>query len=52
MVGSEGGQEQVTLTADEAREPLVAVVKGKLHGQSGDFYLKVGRKLARSTAST
>jgi tyrosyl-tRNA synthetase len=47
VVESEGGQRQVTLTADEAREPLDAVVKDKLDGQSGDVYLKVGRKLAR-----
>lgn len=47
VVESDGGQEQVTLTADEAREPLAAVIKDKLDGQSGDFYLKVGRKLAR-----
>ncbi|MGH3720074.1 MAG: tyrosine--tRNA ligase [Pseudonocardiaceae bacterium] len=49
VVESEGGQKQVTLTAEEAREPLVVVVKDKLEGQSGDFYLKVGRKLARIT---
>ncbi len=47
VVESDGGQEQVTLTADEAREPLDAVIKDKLDGQPGDFYLKVGRKLAR-----
>ncbi|MGH3848431.1 MAG: tyrosine--tRNA ligase, partial [Pseudonocardiaceae bacterium] len=52
VVESEGGQEHVTLTADETREPLDAVVKDKLDGQSGDFYLKVGRKLARITATT
>ena len=49
VVESERGQEHVTITADEAREPLAAVVKDKLDGQSGDFYLKVGRKLARIT---
>ncbi|WP_245761256.1 tyrosine--tRNA ligase [Saccharopolyspora shandongensis] len=47
VVESDGNQEQVTLSADEAREPLAAVVKDKLDGQLGDFYLKVGRKLAR-----
>ncbi|MGI9063681.1 MAG: tyrosine--tRNA ligase [Pseudonocardiaceae bacterium] len=47
VVESEDGQDQVTLTADEAREPLAAVLKDKLNGQTGAFYLKVGRKLAR-----
>jgi len=47
VVESEGSQEQFTLTADEAREPLATVIKDKLDGQTGDFYLKVGRKLAR-----
>jgi tyrosyl-tRNA synthetase len=47
VVESEGGQEQVTLSADETREPLATLVKDKLDGQTGDFYLKVGRKLAR-----
>jgi tyrosyl-tRNA synthetase len=42
-----GDQEQVTLTADEAREPLAAVLKDKLDGKPGELYLKVGRKLAR-----
>jgi tyrosyl-tRNA synthetase len=49
VVESDGGQEQVTLTADEAREPLATVVKDKLNGQTGEIYLKVGRKLARVT---
>ncbi|MGH3569857.1 MAG: tyrosine--tRNA ligase, partial [Pseudonocardia sp.] len=49
VVESEGGQEQVTLSADETREPLATLVKDKLDGQIGDFYLKVGRKLARIT---
>lgn len=49
VVESEGGQEQVTVSADEAREPLAVVVKDKLDGQPGDYYLKVGRKLARIT---
>jgi tyrosyl-tRNA synthetase len=52
VVESEGGQEQVALTADEAREPLAAVIKDKLDGQSGDLYLKVGRKLARITLAS
>lgn len=51
VVESEGNQEQVTLSADEAREPLADVVKDKLDGQTDDFYLKVGRKLARITST-
>ncbi|HEY6425078.1 MAG TPA: tyrosine--tRNA ligase [Pseudonocardiaceae bacterium] len=47
VVESEGGQNQVTVTADEVREPLATVIKDKLDGQIGDIYLKVGRKLAR-----
>jgi tyrosyl-tRNA synthetase len=49
VVETEVGQAQVTMSADEAREPLTAVVKDKLDGQAGDYYLKVGRKLARIT---
>ncbi len=51
VVESEGGQEHVALTVDEAREPLASVVKDKFGGHSGDFYLKVGRKLARITVT-
>ncbi len=47
MVESDGVQDQIPLTADEARELLAAVVTDKLHGQTGEYYLKVGRKLAR-----
>jgi tyrosyl-tRNA synthetase len=47
VVESGGDQDQVTLTADDAREPLVAVIKDKLDGRTGEIYLKVGRKLAR-----
>jgi tyrosyl-tRNA synthetase len=47
VVESDTGQDQIPLTADEAREPLGAVLKSKLEGRSGDAYLKVGRKLAR-----
>ncbi|MPZ81980.1 MAG: tyrosine--tRNA ligase [Actinophytocola sp.] len=43
----DGEQTQVTLTADEAREPLATMVKDKLSGQPGAYFLKVGRKLAR-----
>jgi tyrosyl-tRNA synthetase len=52
VVESGGNQEQITLSADDAREPLAAVVKDKLDGQVGELYLKVGRKLARITATT
>jgi tyrosyl-tRNA synthetase len=52
VVETESGHEQVTLTADEAREPLDAVVKDKLDGQNGGLYLKVGRKLARITPAS
>ncbi len=47
VVESDGVQDQIPLTADEARELLAAVVTDKLHGQPGEYYLKVGRKLAR-----
>jgi tyrosyl-tRNA synthetase len=47
VVEAEGGQEQVTLSADETRESLSTLVEGKLDGQVGDLYLKVGRKVAR-----
>jgi tyrosyl-tRNA synthetase len=47
---SGAGQEQVTLSVDDARESLAAMVKEKLDGPAGgDLYLKVGRKLARIT---
>jgi tyrosyl-tRNA synthetase len=51
VVEADGYQEQVTLSADDASEPLAAVVKDKLEGQTGDFYLKVGRKIARITTA-
>jgi tyrosyl-tRNA synthetase len=51
VVEADGGQEQVTLTADDIREPLATLLKDKVEGQlgaqAGDYYLKVGRKLAR-----
>lgn len=47
VVESDGDQNQVTLTAEDAREPLGSVVEGKLSGHDGNFYLKLGRKLAR-----
>ena len=52
VVESHGGQKQVPLSADEAREPLAAVVKDKFDQQHGDIYLKVGRKLARISVTT
>ncbi len=52
VVETEGDQDQITLTADEAREPLAALVKDKLGDRTGDCYLKVGRKLARITATS
>ncbi len=51
VVESDAGQDQIPLTADEAREPLGAVLKSKLDGRSGAAYLKVGRKLARINAT-
>lgn len=52
VVESGGSQDQVTITADEAREPLATVIKEKLGSQTGEVYLKVGRKLARITATS
>ena len=40
-------QEQVPLAPDEVREPLTDVLKSKFNGLTGDYYLKVGRRLAR-----
>jgi tyrosyl-tRNA synthetase len=51
VVETSSGQEQVILTADDAREGLAAVIKDKLNGKAGDVYLKVGRKLARITTA-
>ncbi len=47
VIEAEGAQDQILLTADEAREPLAAVLKGRLGEKSSGIYLKVGRKLAR-----
>lgn len=49
VVQSSDGQQQVPLTADDLRTSLADVLKDKLDGQSGEKYLKVGRKLARIT---
>jgi tyrosyl-tRNA synthetase len=38
---------QVILSAEDARQPLAAVIKDKIDGRTGDVYLKVGRMLAR-----
>lgn len=51
VVESDGDQHHVRLTPDEAREVLGTVVKDRLDGRTGDYYLKVGRKLARIAAS-
>jgi tyrosyl-tRNA synthetase len=51
VIESDTGQDQITLTAEEAREPLAAMLKNKVDGRSGDCYLKVGRKLARINPS-
>ncbi len=51
VIESGAGQDQIPLTADEAREPLAAVLKTRLDGRSGDVYLKGGRKLARINAA-
>jgi tyrosyl-tRNA synthetase len=40
-------QEQVPLTPDDVREPLADVLESKFNGLGGDYYLKVGRRLAR-----
>lgn len=47
IVESESGQKQIILTFGEAAESLTTVIKDKLDGQTGDLYLKAGRKLAR-----
>lgn len=46
VIESGAGQEQLPLTADEAREPLAALIKDKVGDQTTGLYLKVGRKLA------
>jgi tyrosyl-tRNA synthetase len=51
VVEREGDQKQVTLSADDAREPLAVAIKDKLDGETGDLYLKAGRKLARITTA-
>jgi tyrosyl-tRNA synthetase len=40
-------QLQATLKPEDLREPLVDLMEAKLDGIAGDWYLRVGRKLAR-----
>lgn len=49
VVESDGNQEQVPLAAEDAYTPLASLLKDKLDAPTGDYYLKVGRKLARIT---
>jgi tyrosyl-tRNA synthetase len=44
---ADGPQQQVKLAPDEIREALADILKSKFNGLSGDYYLKVGRRLAR-----
>ncbi|AEA26375.1 tyrosine--tRNA ligase [Pseudonocardia benzenivorans] len=50
VVEADGEQEQLSLTADDARAVLADLVKDRLDGKTGDYFLKVGRKLARIRA--
>ncbi|HEX7658143.1 MAG TPA: tyrosine--tRNA ligase [Pseudonocardiaceae bacterium] len=54
VVESDGSQQQVTLTVDDIRDSLATLLKDKLADldadRKGDYYLKVGRKLARVNA--
>jgi tyrosyl-tRNA synthetase len=48
LVAESGGeQHQITLDADETRELLADLVTTHLSDQAGEYFLKVGRKLAR-----
>ena len=47
VIESASGQDQITLTADQARDTLAAVIKDTRNGQTAKLYLKVGRRLAR-----
>jgi tyrosyl-tRNA synthetase len=47
VIEHDGDQEQITLSADDVRQPLATVVADKTTGRPGEIYLKVGRKLAR-----
>ncbi|MCF4122015.1 tyrosine--tRNA ligase [Antribacter sp. KLBMP9083] len=46
VVESEAGQEQTTLTPDDARQTLTAVLAG-IGTTTGEVFLKVGRRVAR-----
>jgi tyrosyl-tRNA synthetase len=45
--GGGAPQEQVLLGPEDIREPLSQVLHNKLNGVMGQYYLRVGRKLAR-----
>ena len=45
--GGGAAQEQVLLGPEDIREPLAQVLHDKLNGLTGQYYLRVGRKLAR-----
>lgn len=47
VVESDGDQRQVTLGVDEVGEPLSGLVTARFGDRTGEYYLKVGRKLAR-----
>lgn len=48
VIENDDAQDQVTLTVDDIREPLAALLKTRVTSEGGT-YLKVGRKLARIT---
>jgi tyrosyl-tRNA synthetase len=48
--GAGAPQEQVLLGPEDIREALSRVLDGKLNGLAGEYYLRVGRKLARIDA--
>jgi tyrosyl-tRNA synthetase len=49
VVEPSGGfpQLQAILKPEDLREPLADLMEAKLDGMAGDWYLRVGRKLAR-----
>jgi tyrosyl-tRNA synthetase len=50
VVESATGQRQLTLSADDIRTSLAGLVAERVSDQSGELFLKVGRKLARIPA--
>jgi tyrosyl-tRNA synthetase len=50
VVESETGQTHLTLTPDDARQPLSTLINARLDTHPATLYLKVGRKLARLTS--